>query len=411
MAQYYITIRTYLSDAEIGEDGRRPRRTTITTDIPQAGIAPGDSVRFTSYNTAYTVSGLSSAIWTVASNFTVPAGGSVTRTARNPASGSNIVTMAPSGYPSTSRNIIVQVQDTTPDPIPNLNLAGQNPSDKVRSLPFRVTGINTPTTVTIVGGWIWSWVNGQEVYNVTSKTVVNNEYLSFGMDTPTTFNTQKSVTITIGTWTGTWTVTTRDIGADISYIPVPYSGSTIKLSDVIATFSNPLSSPGNLRSYFRAPGGSFVPDLPVNAGVPKSGTIKLSNFIGARNALYWVKMPQSVSYSWNTIAQGSKTITAQWNMEGYGSGQAFSLGFGDYLNSYAEIRYVLSLGAGVTYSVDGGSPGTWSTRNRWITLSASGVAGREDRFSGTVTIYVRHPRFPAVILSKAFSASFFFFGV
>lgn len=407
MAQYYINIRTYPYDSETGA----PASTVMTTDIPQAGIAPGDSIRFTSSNSNYTVSGMSSTIWTTSSSFVVTATSPKILTARTTANGTNTLTCSPSGYPARSRSITVREQDLTPD-TPNIpNLTGQNPSDKVRSQPFRVTGIDGPATVTIVGGWIWSWVNGQEVYNVTSKTVVNNEYLSFGLDTPSTFNTQKSVTVTIGTWTGTWTVTTRDIGADISYIAVPYSGSTIKLSDVIATFSNPFTSPGNLRNYFRAPGGAFVPDLAVNAGVPTSGVLRLSHFIGARNALYWVKMPQNISYSWNTVASGSKTLTATWNMEGFGSGQSFSLGFGDYLNSYAEIRYVLSLGAGVSYSVDGGNPGTWSTRNRWISLSASGVAGREDTYSGSVTVYVRHPRFPTVILSKTFSASFFFFGV
>lgn len=408
MAQYTVTITTYPYDRELGA----PARTLLYSNLPTGGISPSDSILFKSNNSTYTVSQIDPALWVSAANLTVTSSSAKVITAKAGVTGVDSISITISGYPNKTLSVKISTPDLTPDTPPNLNVTGQNPSDIIRSKPFKVTGINGNATVTISGGWIWAWDgNGNEIYTVTSKTITNGEYLSFGMNTPSTFNSSKSCSIAIGTWSGTWTSVNRGIGDDIEYIPVPYSGSTIKLSDILATFSNPLANPRNLKSFYRAPAGIYVPDIPVNAGVPQSGTIKVSDFIGAKNALYWVKLPQDQDFSWNTIAQGSKTITATWTIEGATPGREWSLGFGDYLAEAAEIRYDISLSSGVSYSVDGGNPGAWSTNNRWIKVWATGTAGREDTYTATITIYVRHPVFPSAVLTKVVVATFFFYGV
>jgi len=63
---------------------------------------------------------------------------------------------------------------------------------------------------------------------------------------------------------------------------LPASG-TLSISDIVGEFGG--SAPHSLSEYYR--GGGLVPDIAVNSSIPTSGTISISNFYGAQNAL-WV---------------------------------------------------------------------------------------------------------------------------
>ena len=422
MATYDVNVRLGAKDNETGA----PATTTVTHNIPfiaglGSSLAPGDVLRFNvatkdleTTTASYAVTGKDTRTWTTGStSFTVSSSSVSITVAAGATSGSDSITIDPvAANPNSAITVYFKQPDRTPDTPSFPNITGANPSDTVESAHVRITGIDNGTTVTIsgVGGYVRK--SNNEPATQTSITINDRDYIHFVCNTPSTFNTTRSYTITVGTWSATWTVTTRDIGDDISYIPVPYSGTRIALSDVIATFQNPtLTENRNMSAYLRAPAGNLVPDLAANAGVPTSLPVKLSDFIGAKNALYWVKKPQNRDYSWNTVANGTTTINTGWGIGGANYLQEWLLGFGDYLDEYAEIRYELSLDPGVSYSVDGGNPSVWSTANRWISLSATGVSGREDTFNATVTIYVRHPVFPSAVLTTVVTAKWFFWGV
>ena len=63
---------------------------------------------------------------------------------------------------------------------------------------------------------------------------------------------------------------------------LPSSG-TISINDIATEFGGTV--PHSLSEYYR--GGGLVPNIAANSSVPTSGTISISNFYGAQNAL-WV---------------------------------------------------------------------------------------------------------------------------
>lgn len=63
---------------------------------------------------------------------------------------------------------------------------------------------------------------------------------------------------------------------------LPSSG-IITLQDIQGEFEGP-ASPAVLTNYYR--GGAYVPDIPLNSGVPASGAIGLIDFYSAVNATY-----------------------------------------------------------------------------------------------------------------------------
>jgi hypothetical protein len=63
---------------------------------------------------------------------------------------------------------------------------------------------------------------------------------------------------------------------------VKSSGTIGFVADIVAEFGG--SAPYALTDYYR--GGGLVPNVPVNSGVPASGTIALTDFYGAVDAVY-----------------------------------------------------------------------------------------------------------------------------
>ena len=62
---------------------------------------------------------------------------------------------------------------------------------------------------------------------------------------------------------------------------VPSSG-TISIQDLVDEFGG--STPHAMSEYYR--GGSEVPNVPANSGIPTSGTLALSDFYGAVDAVF-----------------------------------------------------------------------------------------------------------------------------
>jgi len=96
------------------------------------------------------------------------------------------------------------VPDTTPNALPTLVLVDQNRSATVTTPPFTISGINTPTPATIVGGTFD--INGSGSY--TDANVSNGDIITVTQTTAGSFNTTTTTTLTVGGVTGTLKTTT-----------------------------------------------------------------------------------------------------------------------------------------------------------------------------------------------------------
>lgn len=96
------------------------------------------------------------------------------------------------------------VPDTTPNALPTLVLVDQNRSATVTTPPFTISGINTPTPATIVGGTFD--INGSGSY--TDANVSNGDIITVTQTTAGSFNTTTTTTLTVGSVTGTLKTTT-----------------------------------------------------------------------------------------------------------------------------------------------------------------------------------------------------------
>ena len=91
------------------------------------------------------------------------------------------------------------VADTTPNALPTLVLVDQNLSDTITTPSFTISGINTQTDATIVGG---SFDINRSGNFVTDANISNGDVIHIQQTTASTFNTAKTTTITIGGVTG-----------------------------------------------------------------------------------------------------------------------------------------------------------------------------------------------------------------
>jgi len=64
-------------------------------------------------------------------------------------------------------------------------------------------------------------------------------------------------------------------------MPIPGPGQAISINSIVTEFGG--SAPHAISEYYR--GGPLVANAPVNAAIPTSGTISLSNFYGATNRI------------------------------------------------------------------------------------------------------------------------------
>lgn len=155
---------------------------------------------------------------------------------------------------------------------------------------------------------------------------------------------------------------------------VPSSGTISLVTNIAGEFGDDGSI--SLRDYLRDPGGSLVPDIGANSGVPTSGTISLRDLLGAEasspadvtpNAVNWANIgpgnePQNNANQ--TISGIDTTITLEANFTGSG------------------LLYYSKNGGAFTFIANGGQVSVANTDTlRWQVANAA-----PGSVTGTVTI-------------------------
>lgn len=120
--------------------------------------------------------------------------------------------------------------DTTPAPFAFIPQSGVALDTWVNSNPVTVSGIDSPSTVTITGG---AYSINDAAYTSVAGTVQNGDTVSVRLMSPTSFATLAQATLTIGGVSGTFDVTTR---AAPPPIPVAMLGrhTTLLLAALLA---------------------------------------------------------------------------------------------------------------------------------------------------------------------------------
>ncbi|HVT36919.1 MAG TPA: choice-of-anchor Q domain-containing protein, partial [Nevskiaceae bacterium] len=124
-------------------------------------------------------------------------------------------TLTIGGVSSTFDVTTALKRDTTPDGFSIAPVGDADPGAAVSSAPVVASGFNTGVTATVDNGSFS--VNGGPA--VTSATVHRNDSIVVTIDASSSFQGTASATLTIGSATGTFTVTTRAGSA----IPTPFS--------------------------------------------------------------------------------------------------------------------------------------------------------------------------------------------
>lgn len=399
---------------------------TIDSEYPTVLAGPagvsvkvGDEVRFNFWrdfgSASAVLSGLSSTVWTVTTDATIAPNGSVSRFVKAGTVGLSDTVLVKSGTRSKSTTISVIADDKTPNAVSFADktlqprstwvesewktLSGFDGSTLARAVGngHSDCGIRVKTAAGVLGAWVTSGVN----------VAVNvGDQVRLRLLTSAAYGTARACTFYAGgsgvETSDVWTLTTEPSPASGQTVYLGITSGAISLDDLRKHFG-PFSGQAILGDYYR--GGTYVPDISVNAGVPTSGSISLDDFYGSATTLYFVQAPQGHFETRNTSGGGSWTILRIWDIAAAG---AIRLGYGAGMYSAVEVKWDhvpdTSSGFLATVSCQSGSFGTWgaANANKWCQAQYSG-SGKADRYvAGTFTVSIRHPKAPGTVLSSRF---------
>ncbi|MGB2376146.1 MAG: hypothetical protein ACPH55_00510 [Luminiphilus sp.] len=372
--------------------------------------------------------------WTSGGTMSLYRGTSGTRTVKTSPTVTTLnIPCSISGYNDGTIYIsIVSSVDTTPD-----NFGGQfsgvtdaNPSQEYLLGTIGVTGINTSVTCSVSGtANTQSRLGSTGTKSASAKTVSNGDSITIWGTASSSYNSNTTATVTIGTLTISKTISTMVDPSTGTRIPFPVSSGTISLDDV-RKFFGPATAAASLGNYYF--GGSYVPNIssgtPNNNGVPTSGTIDLTDFYDSCTTLYFSTAPTNKGgFADNTTS--AQTITLNWNKSsdwelGYGPdmedgvdyrithettqiGGNFSSGMTEYEISFGGVTRDLTVAANRsshTFAYYNGS-GTV-----FINLTASSTAYTEFEMFGEITLEARHKQSTSYTTSATFTYYLFFYG-
>lgn len=361
-----------------------------TSSSNRLSIEQGESVTFrhsTSGNSTaiIDVENFTSAVWNTSGSKPVSRGSSINYTVNTNAPLNNytlVIDPRQSGAPSkTFYFTVISGSDTTPDPLDSFpSMGSQERSKLVTSNSITITGITDPTPISVSNGAQYQ-INHTGSW-LTSGTVNDLDDVQLRMTTSSSWGTGKSTTLNVGGVTGNWVTTTKNDPNNGKLIPsialasLPFSFTDIKdFFGGTNTFSD----------YYRTDG--IVPDLTINNGIPTSGAMSMSDFVGANTVLEWTQSASN-SLSTGNIDSGSKTLTAFWQKDA-----DFIVGYGN-LGLTAELKFSVTAeqGSTPTLSSASGSPSQFSNSNDWVRLQLT--RSSVGYHTGYITITARHPDYP-----------------
>lgn len=230
----------------------------------------------------------------------------------------------------------------------------------------------------------------------------------------TTYSDQITVTVSLAGTSDSCNVTTEpDPSVNIgegSVINFGHATGAIPFGDVIyffagANISGVYTAPNSFSNYYR--GGSYVPNITGNSGIPTSSTISLSQFRNAQTVLYFVRKPATKGATRNTISSGGQVVVAWYAFDTpWGNPADWEMGYGAYMKWATEYQYSLTVTSFVVnaggYTVyprlTAATPTTWTAASGWSTAGQVGfgvemyVNQNSEIFAeGYITMQVRHP--------------------
>lgn len=356
-------------------------------------------------NATVLVGGFTSTFFTVAGSLSLSPGQTATKTISATATLDGTFNLSASLTKATTRFAYLQVVsgiDTTPNAFDlGANLSNATPSSEYTSATVTIAGINSPTPVSITNGVFRVGTGGAW----TTSTFINvGDRLTVKVSSSAAFGATVTATLNVGGVTDTFSVTNMADPAS-SGIGIP-SGivSPVSLLAVKAFFGGD----GRLSSYLKYPGGSLVPSILGNENIPTALPLNLSNFAGAKTALYFSTYPKYKSASKDTTqAGGTLQVTWRLNTEyfmGYGAGiwSALEYKFSmTYDNPSNPINATLYSDAGID---------VWSKLNTSVWVMASSGTYTEASVRGKVTIYARHPNSPSLVITAVVPFDIDFYG-
>lgn len=282
------------------------------------------------------------------------------------------------------------------DDDPNAFSLGNNQSDlgRTSSVPlssFVIAGMDSGVTITVTGsGTAATQVSKNNVDFFTSLTgITNGDTIYSRGTTSSAYNTAVTATVTANTTQDSVTLTTEaDPAAGPDEIPFPITTGTIAMSDINDHFAGTgVGVPHNLGSYYR--GGTYVPNIGTNSGIPTSGAIAFSDFYGSATLFSFVVDPSFKSSTNSQPPPGSTNISVAWSaLSDWEVGPNGSLNIGATEYRYRNFVITQNQNASQVPAVTSGTT-TYSTSNTLFRIAMNTVNGQEDFAYGTMIIDAR----------------------
>ena len=306
------------------------------------------------------VQGWASSHWTNTGTAYIARGSSAVKTVKTGATynTTDVISAVQSGY--TTGLIYVQVNDPTPpaDTQPDDfssdldSVTNANRSQEYFIGSFTISGINTSVTCSVSGtANPESRVGSDGDKDTTNKTVSNGDTIFIWGDASSSYSTQTTIAVTVGTRTVNKAITTA-ANPETQYdrIPFPISSGTISLDDVRKFFGPRIGSNIALGNYYR--GGLYVPSntvgTPNNSGVPASGAIQLDDFYNSFTAIFFSTPPPNL-YGFGF---GNDSVVLNWSRNNWemGYGPDMELGM-DYRITHEVTTFMHNLGTLSTFQI------------------------------------------------------------
>lgn len=305
--------------------------------------------------------------------------------------------------------------DTTPDnwtfgPVSNGKLSHRYIYYK------RIEGISTQVQCSVSGPGNPKLVVNNSSTETTSVTVRNGDRLQVRATSPSTFDTSIGVTVTCGTASAVWNISTA-VAPDPNLHPKIPSNLTLPISlDAVGEFFG--KTPGVYPNYQKTTelskylyGGPYIPNIVENSHVPSTLPIKLSDLVGTYTSLYFSDPPVDKGVGKDTTS-AAQSITTSWALN-----TDFSLGYGENIGEQMQYRVTLlsqeSSGdveslTGPKYSIP--APGAFSAMNRQFSVSSSCARYTEAMIRGLLKLEARHPKYPSTIVSTEMYFTMLYYG-
>lgn len=389
---------------------------THSPGAPRVLVA-GDVLSFWYFNDAgsdVTISTFDSDLFTNSANVVLTfTGQTITRTVKTPpASRADTLTVSSANGGVKTIYFDFQGLDEDPDPFTLTDYTDAATNTDHYS-GFLVSGISGNVAVSITGSGSFSI--GNDPFTVVAGTCLDGDRIRVKLKSAVAYSTAVNTVLTIGTGSDTMTVTT-------SAPPDPSSGAL-----TASNFTLPISgadimdffgvTPRNMLSCYY--GGDYVANLPTqNSGIPSSGNIRPTDFVGAYTSHFIIKEASFQFFSADTSGGGGG-FDVRWDING--TTQDWDVGYGIGARAACEFKYVLTANnkdsptpgsvPDAVLASNSGSPGTYSASNTQCRIDIiSYPTNKECEYTGTVVMYARRTNDPTKIVTTTADYQIYLYG-